>query len=107
MTDVPANSPSFWRDRIAGSYHAHGGLGGAAKAGLGDIKNIVGKDVTLGQRGVGFARVTGVGAGLAIAAGSLRSQTVDGEDRSMLARLGQAVLGLGVAAGSLIVGKGR
>lgn len=107
MTDITANAGNFWRDRIAGSYHAHGGLKGAAQAGLGDIKNIVGKEVPMAQRGVGFARVGGVGIGLYIAKGALESKTVDGEDRSALARIGQAVLGTGIAVGSLVAGKGR
>lgn len=79
-----------------------------AKEGVQDIKNIVGKDVTMGQRGVGFARVGGIGVGAYVAGDALfRGKTADGEDRSALARVGQFVLGTGIAAGSLVVGKGR
>lgn len=81
---------------------------GQAKEGLGDMKNIVAKEATLGQRGVGAMRVTGVGVGAYMAGDALfRGKTEDGEDRSLLARLGQFILGGGIAAGSLIVGKGR
>lgn len=101
MTDTPAKS---WVQRVSG----HEKFADAAKAGFQDVKNIVGKDATMGQRGVGFARVGGVGVGAYMAGDALfSSKTVDGEDRSMLARIGQFLLGGGVAVGSLIVGKGR
>ena len=71
------------------------------------VKDIVGKDVELGARAKGFARVAGVGVGSYIALGALQSRDADGNERSGLVRIGQAVLGTGIAAGSLIVGHGR
>lgn len=97
MTDKPVVGP--WTQRFAAN----------AKEGFQDIKNIVGGEgITMKQRGVGFARVGGIGVGAYMAGDALfRSKTADGEDRSALARIGQFVLGTGVAAGSLVVGKGR
>ena len=107
MTDIAAPTPEQpILGRFTGLVKSQG-FKGAAQAGLDDIKNIVGKDVTMGQRGVGFARVGGVGVGLYIAKGAFESKTADGEDRSALARIGQAVLGTGIAVGSLVAGKGR
>lgn len=103
---MTAATGTSWVDRVAGNYNTKG-LGGAAKDGWNDIKGTIGKDATTAQRGVVFGRVIGVGAGLAIAKGALESKTVEGEDRSALVRLGQFVLGAGVATASLVAGKGR
>lgn len=61
------------------------------------------KGITLGDRGIGFARVgvTAVGAGIAM--GALRDKNPDGTDRSALARLGDLVIGGGVAAGGVLL----
>ncbi len=98
MADTP-KVVGKWTERFAA----------ASKAGLDDIKKVVGgKEVTMGQRGIGFARVGGMGVGAYMAGDALFSgKTADGEDRSALARMGQIVLGAGIAAGSLVVGKGR
>ena len=67
-----------------------------------DVKNIVSKEATMGQRGVGFARVGAVGAGSFIALGALKSKDAEGNNRSGLVRVGQAVLGTGVAAAGVL-----
>lgn len=107
MTDTPAQTTSFV-DRVTGLYKSKG-LTGAAKAGFGDIKNIVGGEgTTWAQRGVGFGRVAGVGVGVAVAGNALfNSRSADGEERSMLGRLAQFIIGGGIAAGSLIAGRAR
>lgn len=114
MTDVtkPYNErPVLGRftQQVAEKGGYLGGLKESVKLGAEDIKKGVNvfSDASKGHRVVAFGRIAGVGAGLAYAAGALRSQTADGEDRSALARLGQLVLGGGIAAGSLIAGKGR
>lgn len=107
MTDVPAaGNAKPWLERLGFVTASRDGVKAAASAGWGDIKNIVGREgVTWGQRGVGFARVGGIGVGAAMAGDALfRGKTSDGEDRSMLARLGEFVLGTGIAATSLLRG---
>ena len=111
MTDTSAPAPTEGKP-VLGRFTdlvKTQGFKGAAKAGWGDVKNIVGKsgEVTMGQRGVGFARVAGVGICLSIAKGAFESKTADGEERGALGRLGQAVLGTGVAVGSMVVGGAR
>ncbi|MFZ4540413.1 MAG: hypothetical protein ACOYNL_01215 [Rickettsiales bacterium] len=108
MTDVPfTDKPVF--GRFTQNYHAQnksilGAVKDSAKLGVEDIK----AGLTQGKRAVAFGRVTGVTAGTAIAGHALFSgKTAEGEDRSLLARLGEFVLGTGVAVGSLVVGKGR
>jgi hypothetical protein len=71
MADVPAPSPDKpVLGRFTGLVKSRG-FEGAAQAGWSDIKNIVGKDVIMGQRGVGFARVGGIGVGAAMAGDAL------------------------------------
>ncbi len=63
---------------------------------------------TTAQKGMVFARGAGTAVGIAMAGDALfRGKTSDGEDRSGLARMGQFLVGGGIAAGSLIAGKGR
>jgi hypothetical protein len=66
------------------------------------VKDVVGKDVELGARAKGFARVATVGAGAYYAAGVFKSKDADGNDRSALARLGNLVVGGGVAAAGVL-----
>ena len=104
MASTTAKPDGFWTSRIKAE-----GLGGAVKKGAEDIGkgiNVFDK-ATEGHRGLAFARVAGTGAGLAIAAGALQSKDAEGNDRSALARVGQAVLGTGLAVGSLALGRGR
>ena len=75
---------------------------GSARFGA-DAKNIFAKEATMGQRGVGFARVGAVAAGSYIALGALKSKDAEGNNRSGLVRVGQAVLGTGVAAAGVLV----
>lgn len=82
----------------------------AAKDGLSDIKKGAKfwDESSKGFKGVAFGRTVGVTAGVAMAGDALfRGKTADGEDRSALARLGQGVLGLGIAGGSLVAGAAR
>jgi hypothetical protein len=83
--------------------------GESLKQGGGDIKNGINvfDKATEGKRLGAFGRVAGVGVGSYIALGALQSRDADGNERSGLVRVGQAVLGTGIAAGSLIVGHGR
>jgi hypothetical protein len=56
--------------------------------------------------GVGFARIGGVGVGGVMALdGILRSKTQNGEDRSMLVRLGEVVVGGGVGTVAALAGR--
>lgn len=115
MTDATTLKPANERailGRFTQNYGEKKGffsaVGESSKQGFGDIKNAFGKDASWGARGAGFARIGGVGVGVAMAGDSLfRGKTSDGEDRSGLARVGQAVLGTGIAVGSLVVGRGR
>lgn len=70
------------------------------------IKNAFGKDVTMGQRGVGFAKVGGVGvAVVGMGDAIFRSKTKEGEDRSALVRLSEFVLSLAVGTFALLGGR--
>jgi hypothetical protein len=106
MTDVPKNPKDMailgrWTQNYADEKTFFKTFGKTVK------DNIAGEWKT-GSKGVAFGRVAGTGVGLAMAGDALfRSQNSEGEDRSALVRLGQGVLGLGVAAGSLIAGRGR
>lgn len=58
-----------------------------------------------GNKRMAFARGAGVGVGAAMAGDALfRGKTADGEDRSALARVGEFVLGSGLAVTSLARG---
>ena len=109
MVDMPKDPKEMailgrWTQNYATEKGFFKTLGKSAGQGFEDIKGIT----KSGQRGVAFARGAGVGVGVAMAGDALfRGKTADGEDRGMLARLGEFVLGTGVAVGSLVVGKGR
>ena len=104
MTD--AKEPGFWTRHVGGRVATHG-WGGAAKESLGEMKNAF-TSAGEGNRMKGFGRIGGVGVGVAMAGDALfRGKTSDGEDRSGLARVGEAVLGTGIAVGSLVAGRGR
>jgi hypothetical protein len=96
--------PGFWVNRVSGPQ---GVFGRANQIGTWNTvkENFKWQE---GNKPMVFGRVAGTGVGLAMAGDALfRSQNSEGEDRSALVRLGQGVLGLGVAAGSLIAGRGR
>lgn len=104
MAETPANTEGMWVKYVTGQN----GLFGHAKAhGIGDaVKQNFKWEA--GNKGVVFARGAGVMAGVAIAGDALfRGKTADGEDRSALARMGEFVLGTGVAAVGLASGKVR
>jgi len=103
MADTPKGD-GFWVNHVTGKNGLFGRLGqdGAGKT----LKqNFAWAE---GNKKVVFGRLVGTGVGLAMAGEALfNSKTADGEERSGLARVGEFVLGTGVAAGSLLAGKGR
>jgi hypothetical protein len=109
MTDAPKNPKEMailgrWTQNYATEKGYMKTLSKSVGQGFDDIKGIT----TSGSRGIAFGRIAGVTAGAAIAGDALfRGKDSDGNDRGLLARLGEFVLGTGVAVGSLVVGKGR
>ena len=104
-----------WTDHVTGRVKNHillndsskiEALKGAAKQTLGEVKHglTLGNGAKLGERGIAFARVGGVVAGGSIALGAFKSKNADGTDRGALHRLGDLVLGTGIAAGSVLAG---
>ena len=77
-----------------------------ASQSLTEVKSAFSKNAEHGRM-KGFARVGAVGLGAYIAKGALESRTADGEERSGLVRIGQAVLGTGVAAAGVLAFHGR
>lgn len=96
MSDTPTKGFS-WAERVK------------APAGKSwdQVKTAFSKDAGEVGRMKGFARVGAVGLGAYIAKGALESRTADGEERSGLVRVGQAVLGTGIAAAGVLAGHGR
>lgn len=94
-----AKEAGSWVSRVRGS----------AGKGVEQIKSGINvfDEASKGNRLAAFGRLAGVGAGAYIAAGALQSRDADGNERSGLVRIGQAVLGTGVAVGSLAIGHGR
>lgn len=73
----------------------------------GEVKSAFSKEAPQG-RIKGFARVGAVGVGATMAYKAIvNDRTADGEERSGFARLGQAVLGGGLMAASVLAGHGR
>jgi hypothetical protein len=107
MSKTPSTpAAGSWVERVAGNVNSKKGWSGAMKDGLSDIGK--GFKLEKGYKAVAFGRTIGVGAGLAVAGDALfRSKDEDGNDRGALARLGEGVLGLGIAAGSLAAGRAR
>jgi hypothetical protein len=98
--------PKLWTE-ITGRYRSEKGFAGAAKKTFDEIGHGVSfsSTATAGERAVAFGRIGAVGVGAYIAASALRSKDAEGNDRSGLARIGQAVLGTGMAAGALVAGR--
>ncbi len=100
MTEPTKN----WVDYIGARRAVEHGVPKAFGMGFDEIKsgiNVFDK-ATEGKRLVAFGRVAGVGAGLAIASGALRSRDENGYERPLLARVGDLVIGGGIAAGSMV-----
>lgn len=96
MTDAPTNKFS-WVKHVEAP---------AAKS-WEQVKGAFNKDAEAAVRRSGFARVGTTGVGLAMVSDALLRSKSSGEDRSALVRMGEGVLGLGVAAAAVIAGHGR
>ena len=107
MADVPvkeaAATTAKWVDKVGFSRLHQQGFKAAGEHGLGEMIKAV--TFAEGKTWKGFARVGAVGAGAVIAAGALRSKDADGNERSGLVRVGQAVLGTGIAAAGVLGGR--
>jgi hypothetical protein len=106
MTTTPAANGS-WLEKLGYVTLKNEGTKAAASQGFGTIKDGVRfwNPVSDGKKLAAFGKVTGIGVGVAVAGDALfRSKTADGEDRGLLARLGEFVLGTGIAAASLLRG---
>ena len=101
-TPAPAATEGVWARRVTGEKGVFGHLN--AKG----FKPTVERNFNweAGNKGMAFARGAGVAVGAAMAGDALfRGKTADGENRGALARVGQFVVGTGLAAGSLVGGR--
>lgn len=94
----------FWTKHVTGKNGMFGRLSqdGVSKTLSQNFKWETGNTPFVFARGI----VTTAGAVMAYQA-IANDKTAEGEDRSMMARLTQFIIGGGVAAGALLVGKGK
>lgn len=98
MTDAPKD-PGFWVNHVTGSKGVFGHL---KQNSFGEtVKQNFAGDWKAGSKGMVFGRTVGTGVGLAMAAHAFKGVDSNGEDRSALVRMGEFVLGTGIAAASL------
>ncbi len=106
MTDVKKNWVDFIGARRVVEHNYD--LPKVAKINFDEVahatKNAFNGEVGLKTKGVAFGRVAAVGAGAYLATGVFRGKDSEGKDRPMLARLSDAVLGVGLMAGGALAG---
>ena len=103
-----AKAASFAERYVTGRVKAHGGglegMRGAASKTWGQVKDIVSKDATMGERGMGAVRGGSVVLGSVIALSSLKAKDAQGNDRGIVNRGSRLLLGTGMVAAGVLAG---